>query len=38
MTKSVDLDDEPVAVGATSGSTSASAPVKIGTTRRYSRR
>ena len=38
MTKSVDLDDEPVAVGATSVSTSASAPVKVGTTRRYSRR
>ena len=38
MTKSVDLDDEPVAVGAARSDASASTPVKIGTTRRYSRR
>jgi sec-independent protein translocase protein TatA len=34
--KRVDLDDEPVAVGASQATPSA--PVKIGTTRRYARR
>jgi sec-independent protein translocase protein TatA len=39
MTSKVALDDEPVTVGAAQSGTSAtSAPVKIGTTRRYSRR
>ncbi len=34
----VNLDDEPVTVGAAQSAASAAAPVKIGTTRRYSRR
>jgi sec-independent protein translocase protein TatA len=37
--KQVDLDDEPVAVGASRGEMDSAAPIKIGTTRRgYNRR